>query len=128
MGLVNCPGPGLSHSCQTANRSQRVKIRRTISNSKFLESGVPQEGILSPNIFVIYGADMELWLKHSSALTYADDTCSSVTGNKMIEVKEKLETDASWVPRFSNTQSSSLNYNGLTLELKYLVDSSMEMS
>ena len=35
---------------------------------------VNQGGIMSPIKFVIYGADMELWLKHSSALTYADDT------------------------------------------------------
>jgi hypothetical protein len=51
-------------------------------------------------IFVIYGAEMELWLKNSSALTYADDTSSSVTGNTMNEVKEKLETNANWGLRF----------------------------
>ena len=37
-------------------------------------------------IFVIYGADMELWLKHSSGLTYADDTSTSVKGENLEEV------------------------------------------
>jgi len=46
-------------------RSQRVKIGKSISESVKLTSGVPQEGILSPIIFIIYGADMEEWVKHS---------------------------------------------------------------
>ena len=46
-------------------RSQQVKIGRTLSGKWMLESGVPQGGILSPIIFVIYGSDMELWLKYS---------------------------------------------------------------
>ena len=48
--------------------SQRVKIGTTLSNKLMLTTGVPQGGILSPIIFVIFGADMELWLKYSSAL------------------------------------------------------------
>ena len=69
-------------------RSQRVKIGATLSNRMMLTSGVPQGGILSPIIFVIYGADMELWLKHSSAFTYADDTSSSVKDKEMAMVKK----------------------------------------
>ena len=45
-----------------------------------LTSGVPQGGILSPILFVIYRADIELWLKYSVAFTYADDTEPSTTG------------------------------------------------
>ncbi len=55
-------------------RSQRVKIGTSISKSMKLVSGVPQGGILSPIIFIIYGADMEEWITHSSIYTYADDT------------------------------------------------------
>ena len=68
-------------------RTQQVKIGRTLSSKSLLCSGVPQGGILSPIIFVIYGADMEQWLKRSSAFTYADDTSSSVTGKTIEEVK-----------------------------------------
>ena len=38
-----------------------------------LKSGVPQGGILCPIIFTIYGADIELWVKHFSIGNYADD-------------------------------------------------------
>ena len=41
--------------------------------------------------------NLEQWLKHSSAYTYADDTSSSVTGKSIEEVKSKLEEDANQV-------------------------------
>ena len=37
---------------------------------------------------------MELWLKYSSGLTYADDTSTTVTGENIEEVIMKLEHDA----------------------------------
>ena len=43
---------------------------------------------------------MVLWLKHSSAFTYADDPCSSVTVKMIEEVKLKLEDDAEVVLKF----------------------------
>ena len=55
-------------------RSQCVKIGKTMSSSKALESGVPQGGILSPIIFTVYGAELEEWTKKSTIFSYADDT------------------------------------------------------
>ena len=66
-------------------RSQKVKIGKILSTPKCLESGVPQGGILSPVIFIIYGADMSAWLRHSACLTYADDTSTSATGKTIEE-------------------------------------------
>ena len=54
-------------------RAQIVKIGNAVSNKRNLRSGVPQGGILSPFIFIAYGADFKKWLKHSSAYTYADE-------------------------------------------------------
>ena len=78
-------------------------------------------------IFVIYGADMELWLKHSSGLTYADDTSTSVKGENLEEVILKLEEDADLVLRFmasnglvanpSKTTLMILNNNNKALDL-----------
>ena len=44
------------------DRSQKVKIGSHVSESVKLESGVPQGGILSPLIFVLYVSDLEDWL------------------------------------------------------------------
>lgn len=96
-------------------RSQQVKINNTLSTQKNLTSGVPQGGILSPILFVIYGADIEAWLKHSTAHTYADDTKTSVTAKTMEEMKLKLEEDARRVLRFMASNGLKANPNKTTL-------------
>ena len=96
-------------------RSQQVKIKNTLSSSRTLVSGAPQGGILSPILFVIYGADLEEWLHHSVAHTYADDTKSSVTGKSIEEVKVKLETDAIEVLKFMASNGLKANSDKTTL-------------
>jgi hypothetical protein len=80
-----------------------------------LTSGVPQGGILSPIIFVIYGADMDLWLKHSSAQTYAENTSSSVKDKRIEEVVRKLEEDAINVMKFTASNGLVANPSKTTL-------------
>ena len=65
-----------------------------------LTSGVPQGSILSPIIFIIYGADMEEWVKHSCIFTYADDTESSCKDKDEHIVMKKLEEDATNILEF----------------------------
>ena len=43
-----------------SDRKQRVKIGNILSGLVLLNSGVPQGGILSPIIFTLYTADLEL--------------------------------------------------------------------
>ena len=81
-------------------RSQRVKIGTAISESVKLISGVPQGGILSPIIFIIYGADMEEWVKESCIFNYADDTESSCKDKDEQVVMRKLEEDATNILEF----------------------------
>ena len=59
-----------------------------------MESRVPQGGVLSPVVFIIYVSDFELCLKWSTAITYADDTSTSVEGLSDAEVLKQLEEDA----------------------------------
>ena len=59
-------------------RAQRVKIGNKISSKKDFESVVPQGGVLSPLMFVVYVADLDAWLKWSSAVTYTDDTTTGI--------------------------------------------------
>jgi hypothetical protein len=75
-------------------RSQRVKIGTSLSESVKLTSGVPQGGILSSIIFIIYGADMDEWVKHLCIFNYADDTESSCKVEDEQVVMKKLEEDA----------------------------------
>ena len=82
------------------NRSQKVKINGSHSKTNKLYSGVPQGGIISTLIYVLFVADFEDWLVHAVATTYADDTQTTVTGMSIEEVKVKLECDAKNVLRF----------------------------
>ena len=73
-------------------RKQCVNIGSSISSEVTLSLGCPQGAILSPTIFLILLADIELWTD-SSLCGYADDT-SSVTTEKSVEklVKKTEET------------------------------------
>ena len=83
-----------------SDRTQRVRIGGMVSDSIGLISGVPQGGILSPIIFTLYTADMELWLKTSTLFNFADDTTTDNKSKCIIEIKNRLEEDANNVLHF----------------------------
>ncbi len=68
-----------------------MKIGTSISEPVKLTSGVSQGGILSPIILIIYGADMEEWVKESCIFNYADDTESSCKDKYEQVVMKKLQ-------------------------------------
>jgi flagellin-like hook-associated protein FlgL len=80
--------------------TQRVKIGSKISSVVQLQSGVRQGGILSPMIFMVYGADVKHWLEHARAFTYADDTSTSAEDKDTKTVLEKLEEDVKNILKF----------------------------
>ena len=82
------------------NRYQMVKIGDFNSSLVSLKSGVPQGGIISPLLYIIYVADLEQWLKYAKAITYADDTSTSLSSRCLARVIDKLETDAINVLKF----------------------------
>ena len=81
-------------------RTQRVRIGSVLSGPLALTSGVPQGGILSPIVFTLYTADMELWLKHSNLTNFADDTETDYSGRNKEDIKARLEDDATRVLDF----------------------------
>ena len=81
-------------------RSQRVKIGEKLSKPVELDSGVPQGGILSPLLFIIYVADMEDWTEHSGVFTYADDTSTDTSSKNIEEVLQRMEKDADGILRY----------------------------
>ena len=82
------------------NRTQRVRVGSALSMPLVLTSGVPQGGILSPIVFTIYTADMELWLKFSKLFNFADDTTTDTKGKEASTIKRNLEEDAKNVLSF----------------------------
>ena len=81
-------------------RSQRVRIGSKISTSNNVTTGVPQGGVLSPLIFILFVSDLQDWLLHSTAPTYADDTSSGTSGFNLDNMISNMEEDADLVLKF----------------------------
>ena len=62
--------------------------------------GVPQGGVLSPLIFVLFVSDLQDWLEHSTAPTYADDTTTGTSGFSLEVVIKNVEEDAKMVLQY----------------------------
>ena len=63
-----------------SKRSQQVMIGSELSEPIELLLGSPQGSILSPTLFIILIADMELYCPNAVLSGYADDTSFSVAG------------------------------------------------
>ena len=92
-------------------RSQRVKIGNAVSSSRPVPTGVLQRGVLSPLVFVLFVADLEEWLEHSSAPTYADYTTTGTPGWSVKETIELMEIDAENVLRLMASNVLVANSN-----------------
>ena len=81
-------------------RSQRIRIGSKVSSPKQVPTGVPQGGVLSPLIFVLFVSDLQDWLKNSTAPTYADDTTTGTSAKTVSETMQLMEEDANQVLRY----------------------------
>ena len=82
------------------DRTQCVKINGAKSTARAVPSGVPQGGVLSPLVFVLFVSDLQDWLSHSSAPTYADDTTTGTTGKTVEGTIALMEEDAEMVLKY----------------------------
>ena len=92
-------------------RSQMVKMGNKLSKARPVMTGVPQGGVLSPLIFVLFVSDLQDWLSHSTAPTYADDTSTGTSGTTVQETIEKMEEDASQVLKYMASNGLVANPN-----------------
>ena len=108
------------------DRTQRTRIGTKISEPLTLVSGVPQGAILSPIVFTLYTADMELWLKTSNLFNFADDTTTDNKGVNKLEIGLRLVEDANNVLDFMSsnglvTNQSKTEISALNITKLYLI-------
>lgn len=90
-------------------RTQAVQIGQETSQDIALSKGSPQGSLLSPLLFIIYVADLPLWIGKASAYSYADDTSLSVVGRSLEEVKGKAEAEVDRLMQFMAANSLVAN-------------------
>ena len=76
-----------------SNRRQQVQVGDKLSETKTTSIGCPQGSLLSPLLFLIYIADVDLWVREMKVRGYADDTASSVSSPDLDKVIKSLEAD-----------------------------------
>ena len=63
-------------------RTQKVRIIQSLSKTKI-------SLLVSPLLYIIYVADLQVWLKYVTAITYADDTSTSISHKLLLSGSSK---------------------------------------
>ena len=101
-----------------SERKQAVVMQGKISTMIDLELGTPQGSRLSPLLFVILMADLDLWIERSDLVNFADDTQSSVIEDSQEEMIRTVQEESRRVTSFfagvnlvNNADKAALLYN-----------------
>lgn len=68
-------------NCYLQNRTQSVRLDRTISDTLHVSYGVPQGSVLGPILFFIFVKDLSRYISDCLVIQYADDSQFVHTGN-----------------------------------------------
>ena len=100
------------------NRKQMVEISGKVSSVQEMTTGTPQGSRLSPLLFIILMADMDLWARNSIISNFADDTQSIHISENTETLIETTRKEANNVIKFfecnnlmNNADKAALLYN-----------------
>jgi hypothetical protein len=75
------------------NRSCRIKVNKTLSNTVYLKAGVPQGSVISPLLYIVYCRDFPISdIQRTKTRMFADDTaiwCSQRSSEKATSIVQK---------------------------------------
>ena len=86
-----------------SNRKQFVEVSGKRSSVQEMSMGTPQGSRLSPLLFVILMADLDLWTENSSLSNFADDTQSIIVSDNRENLLETAAIEANSVINFFNS-------------------------
>ena len=92
-----------------SNRKQFVEISGKRSSDQEINIGTPQGSRLSPLLFIILMADLDLWTDNSNLSNFADDTQSIIVSDDRKNLLETASSEANHVMNFF--RSNGLVYN-----------------
>jgi hypothetical protein len=92
-------------------RSQCVKVEKSFSEYKIIESGVPQGSVLGPILFLLYVNDLCNHPLNGHLTAFADDIALCYQGHKWKQIGETIQEDVDLLNKW-------FSYNGLKLSEK----------
>lgn len=94
------------------NRHQVVRINNVLSDPMPVRSGVIQGSVLGPLLFIVFISDIDLTIKNSQIIKYADDIKLYLSAEKLPSSQiPALQCDLNMVYQWSKTNGLSLNVN-----------------
>ena len=99
-----------------SNRSQRVFINSSFSETSILNAGVPQGSVLGPLLFLIYVNDIADSLLSTTRL-FADDSSLAVSSQNIVDMETILNTDLSSITQWS--KQWLVNFNPSKTEVMF---------
>ena len=92
-----------------SNRSQYVSINGKSSDYHVMEHGVPQGSVLGPLLFLVYINDLNLCVKHSKAIHFADDTSLINCSHSLKKINKQVNFDLRLLNEWLRANKISLN-------------------